>query len=181
MANWVPGMSDETETVEIDEEEGGGSRVSGKKLVLFIVLPILLLVGTGAGLFFSGILDPLLGIESEEEMMEEADTNAAPTAPGVFFDMDEILVTLRTAGTKQKFLKLQVSLELESQEDVVRVEAVKPRIIDNFQVFLRELRLEELEGSQGVYRIKEELLDRVNQAVYPVKIKDVLFKDMLIQ
>lgn len=176
-------MSDETENLDIeDDEEGGGARVSGKKLVLFIVLPILLLVGTGAGLFFSGILDPILGIEAEGEMAEETKMeDQAPTEPGIFFDLDEILVTLRTAGTKQKFLKLQVALELEKQEDVARVEAVKPRIIDNFQVFLRELRLEELEGSQGVYRIKEELLDRVNQAVYPVKIKDVLFKDMLIQ
>ncbi|WP_259783159.1 flagellar basal body-associated FliL family protein [Aestuariispira ectoiniformans] len=175
-------MSDETENLDIEDDEGGGSRVSGKKLVLFIVLPVLLLVGTGAGLFFSGILDPILGIEAEGDAHQEAAMeDKAPTAPGVFYDLDEILVTLRTAGSKQKFLKLQVSLELESQEDVAKVEAVKPRIIDNFQVFLRELRLEELEGSQGVYRIKEELLDRVNQAVYPVKIKDVLFKDMLIQ
>ncbi|RED52460.1 flagellar basal body-associated FliL family protein [Aestuariispira insulae] len=178
-------MSEEAEDIDDADEEGGGGRVSGKKLVLFIALPILLLIGAAAGVFFSGVLDPLLGETPEEEMLTEEEGMEGPARgsnePGVFVDLDEILVTLNTAGTKQKFLKLQVTFELEKAEDEARIEAVKPRIIDNFQVFLRELRLEELEGSQGVYRIKEELLNRVNQAVHPTKIKDVLFKDMLIQ
>ena len=56
-----------------------------------------------------------------------------------------------------------------------------PRLIDSFQVFLRELRIEELEGSQGVYRVKEELLDRVNQIIKPAKVKDLLFRDLFVQ
>ena len=56
-----------------------------------------------------------------------------------------------------------------------------PRIVDNFQVYLRELRLDDLRGSAGVYRLREELLARVNTAVRPAKIKDVLFKEMLVQ
>ena len=53
--------------------------------------------------------------------------------------------------------------------------------LDHFQVFLRELRVDDLNGSAGIYRIKEELLRRVSIAVYPVEIRDVLFKEMLIQ
>jgi len=56
-----------------------------------------------------------------------------------------------------------------------------PRIIDNFQVYLRELRLEDLRGSAGMYRLREELLTRVVAAAQPVRVKDVLFKEMLIQ
>ena len=58
---------------------------------------------------------------------------------------------------------------------------LSPRIIDNFQVYLRELRVEDLRGSAGIYRLREELLARVNNAVHPTKVKDVLFKDMLVQ
>jgi flagellar protein FliL len=58
---------------------------------------------------------------------------------------------------------------------------VLPRIIDNFQVYLRELRVEDLKGSGGMYRLREELLLRVNAAVAPAKINDVLFKEMLVQ
>src|SRR3546814_10609352 len=91
----------------------------------------------------------------------------------------EMLVSLNGRGRKPSFLKLRVSLELEKATDQARIQAVMPRIIDNFQVFLRELRIEELQGSQGLYRVKEELLARVNAAAYPTKVKDVLFKEML--
>ncbi len=162
-----------------DDEEGGANKTSGKKLVLFIIVPIFILLAVGAGLFFSGMLDSLLGEEVTEEVAAEEITNLF--VPSSYYELDEMLVSLRSAGAKQKFLKIQLSLELEDAGDIAVIEASVPRIIDSFQVFLRELHIEELEGSRGVYLIKEELLSRVNQAIHPVKIKDVLFKDMLIQ
>ena len=63
----------------------------------------------------------------------------------------------------------------------MRIAAMMPRIIDNFQIYLRELRVEDLRGSDGIYRLREELLARVNAAVAPVKVTDVLFKEMLVQ
>jgi flagellar protein FliL len=76
---------------------------------------------------------------------------------------------------------MSVSLELDSAADLPKLQAVLPRIIDNFQVYLRELRVEDLKGSAGMYRLREELLLRVNAAVAPAKINDVLFKEMLVQ
>ena len=67
------------------------------------------------------------------------------------------------------------------QIDVARLPSVMPRIIDNFQVYLRELRIEDLRGSAGMYRLREELLLRVNASAAPAKIVDVLFKEMLVQ
>eukprot|EP00752_Nemacystus_decipiens_P000616 g616.t1 len=177
-------MADENGDDDADGEEGGKKKkVSGKKLVLFIVLPILLLAGAGAGVFMSGLLDPLLGVESEatDEAAEEQPAETEVAAPGHFLPLDEMTVSLRSNGGRARFLKLQLTLELESPEDEPRVQAVMPRIVDNFQVFLRELRVEELEGSAGIYRIREELLERVNQAADPVKVREVLFTDMLIQ
>lgn len=168
---------DEDEIAEEEGSEGGGG--GGKKLILFIVLPILLLAGAGAGVYFSGLLDSFLGAAPAEEAQEE-EVNEAETA-GHYIDLDEMLVTLASKSRKQSFLKLRVSLELKTLEDEARVTAVMPRIIDNFQVFLRELRVEELQGSQGIYRVKEELLSRVNSAAHPVKVKDVLFREILVQ
>jgi len=78
-------------------------------------------------------------------------------------------------------LKIRVSLELSNADDIPRIQSVMPRIMDNFQVYLRELRIEDLKGSVGMYRLREELLARVNAAVAPAKVRDVLFKEMLIQ
>lgn len=177
-------MSEEVENGE--EGEGGKKKVGGKKLVLFIVLPILILIGAGAGLYFSGILSSLLGTEEAQEAdggMEGGEHGGGPAVatPGFYLEVPEMLVSLRSSGRKQQILKLRISLELAGPEDQAAVVAFMPKIVDNFQVFLRELRVEELEGSQGLYRIKEEMLARVNQAAHPVKIKDVLIGDMLIQ
>jgi len=95
--------------------------------------------------------------------------------------MPEMLVNLNTAGRRTSFLKISVSLELENATDIPRIEAVMPRIVDNFQIYLRELRVEDLRGSAGLYRLREELLSRVNNAAQPARVNDVLFKEMLVQ
>jgi len=161
--------------VEIEATPRGG--LNGKKLVLFIILPLLLLLGGLAGAYFAGLLDPLLG-KHEEPVVEEH----APVVPQtVFFDLPQMLVNLNTGGKKNNYLKIAISLELSSQEDSVALQNLLPRVVDNFQVYLRELRVEDLRGSAGVQRLREELLLRVNNAVHPVVVRDVLFKEMLVQ
>ena len=71
--------------------------------------------------------------------------------------------------------------EFKSAEDMASVEKVLPRVIDQFQTYLRELRVRDLRGSAGIYRLQMELLARVNQAAYPVEVQDVLFQEILIQ
>jgi flagellar FliL protein len=164
--------------VEIEVKPRGG--LNGKKLILFIVLPLLLLIGGGGTTYFLGLLDPLLGIEATAE----GDATAAEhveAGPSVYYELPEMLINLNSTGKKSNFLKITVSLELESAEAVGEVEAVLPRVIDSFQVYLRELRIDDLRGSAGLYRLREELLLRVNAAVEPVRVRDVLFKEMLVQ
>ncbi|GAB4371063.1 MAG: flagellar basal body-associated FliL family protein [Kiloniellaceae bacterium] len=160
--------------MEIEATPKGG--LNGKKLVLFIILPLLLLLGGLAGAYFAGLLDPLLG---KHEPVAEEVKPAEPVT--VFYDMPQMLVNLNTGGKKNNYLKIAISLELTSQDDLATIETLLPRVVDNFQVYLRELRVEDLRGSAGVQRLREELLMRVNTAVHPVEVRDVLFKEMLVQ
>lgn len=179
------------------EGEGGGG---GKKKLLLIVIPIVLLVlvGGGAGAYFAGLFGggeehaesedgehaEGEGEEHAEEVSpeekEQAAVEAAATGLTLFYDLPEMLVNLNTGGKQSSFLKIKVSLELANAADQKKIEEMLPRVVDNFQVYLRELRLEDLEGSRGMFRLKEELLMRVNTAVKPVVINDVLFKEMLV-
>ena len=68
-----------------------------------------------------------------------------------------------------------------SEEDFLKLDSVLPRIVDDFQVYLRELRVEDLHGSAGIQRLREELFMRVANAAAPTVIRDVLFREMLIQ
>lgn len=147
--------------------------LSGKKLVLFVALPavLLLLLGGGGAYFFLG---------KKKEPAPVAATTPAPKQL-VYYNMPEILVNLNAAGRRSSFLKMSVSLELESAADIPRIQAVMPRIVDNMQAYLRELRAEDLRGSAGLFRLREELLARVNAAAQPAKVDDVLFQEVLVQ
>jgi flagellar FliL protein len=98
-----------------------------------------------------------------------------------FVDLDEMIVNLNTTERRQSLLKIKVSLEVAEQKDVAVVRELTPRVVDNFQTYLRELRLDDLRGSAGMYRLREELLTRINIAVEPAKVKAVLFKEMIVQ
>ena len=142
-------------------EEPRRRALSGKKLILFVIAPLvlLLLVGGGAAFF-------LLGGKKEEVHVEEKPVVAKAL---VYYNLPEILVNLNAAGRRSSFLKMTISLELENPADIPKIQAVMPRIVDNMQSYLRELRAEDLKGSAGLFRLREELLARVNAAAQPAK------------
>jgi len=160
-----------------ESEEGGKKKLSGKKLVLFVGAPVLVIaLGLGAAFFFG-----LFGGGDGEELSEGEQAEAAfdPQAI-VFYNLPDMIVNLNTGGKGTKFLKLKVVIELEDKAAIAVVDPLIPRVVDRFQVYLRQLRVADLSGSAGMYHLKNELLRRLNAAV-PVKVKDVLFKEIIIQ
>ncbi len=139
-----------------------------------------LLIGGGAFYFLHSASPPENTEEAAAPNVKTAPANLPP-AQAVFFDIPDIIVNLQTPDTSQAYLKLSVSLELEKAELKPAIEPVLPRVIDQFQSYLRELRVEDVRGSAGVMRLKEELLRRVNLAVAPTPVRDVLLKEMIVQ
>ena len=174
---------DKEDKKEVDgEDDESASKKGGKKLLIIIAAVVLLLVGGVAAAYFLGFLDPVVEMVTGEggETLEEEEDPGAPKET-VFYDLQEILVNFNDGGGKSRFLKIRVSLELERQTAIKKIEKIMPRVVDSFQTYLRELRLSDLKGSAGLYRLREELLIRASAAVAPVKINDVLFKEILIQ
>ncbi|MBN8521061.1 MAG: flagellar basal body-associated FliL family protein [Alphaproteobacteria bacterium] len=173
--------------------EEGKSKFDAKKIILFVVLPILLLGGGGAGLYFSGMLDSVLGKGEAADASGEAGAHGekakgdghggeAGVASGpAFIKIPDMVVNLSGNDAQPRYLRLSVQLELKDPGDTASIEAVMPRVVDQFQTYLRELRVKDLRGSAGIYRLQMELLARVNAAAYPVEVKDVLFQEILIQ
>jgi flagellar protein FliL len=106
---------------------------------------------------------------------------AAKVTPPVFFDMPDILVNLSSTGDRTQYLKVKVVLELPDEQMKAQIQPLMPRVIDMFQTYLRELRATDLDGSAGLYRLKEELTRRVNAAIAPERINAVLFKEIVVQ
>ena len=114
---------------------------------------------------------------------EAATAAANQVKPPVFLDLPDVLVNLSSGGGNERtqYLKVKVVLELPDQELSAQIQPVMPRIMDTFQTYLRELRPTDLDGSAGLYRLKEELTRRVNAAIAPNHINAVLFKEIVVQ
>ena len=174
-----PDEDDDEEDSEDDEDDKKPAPKGGKKKLFLIVgLVVFLVIGGLGAAYMTGLLEPVIEVIAGGEEVTEGQELAEGA---VFYDLPEIVVNLNTGGRKSTLLQISVSLELQSQADIPRVEEVLPRIIDSFQVYLRELRIEDLKGSAGMYRLREELLTRVAAAAAPAKVNDVLFKKMLVQ
>jgi len=165
-------MDDAAET-EAPDEGAEAAKARKKKLLLIAGagLVLLLLVGGGAGAYFMG----LFGGKKVEEV------KPAEPVQANYHPLPDLLVNLSSAGRRNNFIKLKITLELAKPEDLLRVKAMQPRIVDNFQTYLRDLRVEDLQGAQGLFRLREELLLRINAAVAPAKVTDILFQEMLVQ
>lgn len=169
------------ETESVDAGVGNGH----KRKIVMLLLPILLVIGAVVGVYFSGVADSFFSVSEKPDAAdspEAADEPKTEKTGVAFYDVPEILVNLSARpGQQPVYFKIKIALELTSPEDTPKVERLLPRIIDSMQFYLREMRMEELQGSMGTYRLKEELIERMNKILAPVKIKDVLFKDILIQ
>jgi flagellar protein FliL len=140
------------------------------KLILIAVGGLVVLGGGGFGAYkmFGG--------------HKEAPPAANAVKPAVFVDLPEVLVNLSNTGNERtQYLKVKIVLELADQALMQQIQPVMPRLTDTFQTYLRELRPSDLDGSAGLYRLKEELTRRVNALIAPSKVNAVLFKEIVVQ
>jgi flagellar FliL protein len=200
----------EKEAPAPEGEEGVEGEAPAKKkppiLIIAIAAGVLVLGGGGAAAFF--LMKPKPAAEHGEKAGEhgkekkkekkgekkEGEHGAATGAEGsagapvikegpdgvVFYTLPDIVVNMQTADGKSTFLKLKLTFELPDEETAEVLTPNLPRLQDMFQTFLRELRPEDLNGSQGTYQLRVELLRRVNLVAAPSKVNAVLIEEMLI-
>jgi flagellar FliL protein len=162
-----------------DKDQGEGDAAeaapaapkSKLKLIIAAAGVLLILGGGGAAWFF------LFRHHGEEVHAE-----APPPKPPVFVEVPDMLVNLVGApGERVHYLKVKVVLEVKEEKQAEAIKPTMPRVADIFQTYLRELRASDLNGSAGLFRLKEELTRRVNAAVSPTQVSAVLFKEIVVQ
>ena len=163
-------MADSDQAEEGAAQAPAAPKKSRKKLLIIAAAVLLLAGGGGSGWFFF--------LRGHGEEMREA---AAPKPP-IFVDVPEVLVNLVGApGERIQYLKVKVVLEVREEKQVEAIKPTMPRVTDIFQTYLRELRAADINGSAGLFRLKEELTRRVNVAVAPNQVNAVLFKEIVVQ
>ena len=173
------------------------AKQGGKKKLVIIVAVVL--IAAGAGGWFSGIIPGLLhGKQGAQAAEGHGETRAAGNGGGghgkegegaasanatgpIFVDVPEMIANLNNGGRRAAYIKLKAKLELARKEDIPIVQNAMPRVTDLFQGYLREMRPEELRGTAGTYRLREELVARTNIAAAPAKVVSVLLVELLVQ
>jgi flagellar protein FliL len=161
---------------EEGKEQAGEEGKKPKSKLLLIVIAALVILGGGVGAYFM-LLAP------KKDKAEHAEQEKKVTA---FLDIKDMMVGMSPDTAQPTIggahvMRLHVALEIADAKELPAIQALQPRIEDIFQVYLRELRPVDLQGSAAILRLKEELLHRVNLAVEPKKIEAVLIKELLIQ
>ncbi len=147
-------------------------KASGKRKLLIPAVAVLLVAGIGAAAMLTNLPAKLMGSKPA--------ASEAAGLPGSV-DLPEIIANLNPGSRRTAFVKLKAKLELSNKADEAHVHEAEGRILDLFQTYLRDMRPDELRGSAGIYRLREELIGRANIAVAPARITDILFLEMLVQ
>lgn len=174
----------------VDGEEGAAPAKKKLPLKLMIIAGVGALVvlgGGGAAAFM--LLGGGGGGDGEPEVAEATptDPDAAPfgevtngPAGTTYYTLPVMATNMSSPGGAQQSISLKVTLELADPATVERLEPNAPRIRDMLLTFMRELRPEDLEGSQGTYQLRQEIQRRVNLVVAPAQVRSVLIQEMLI-
>ena len=161
-----------------DEEKEGTAEAAvpapkGKLKLIIAVVAVLAIAGGGATWFF-------FFRHHAEEM--HAEMMAPPPKPPAYVEVPDMLVNLiGLPGERVQYLKAKIVLEVKEEKQAEAIRPSLPRVTDIFQTYLRELRPADLNGSAGLFRLKEELTRRVNAAVSPNQVSAVLFKEVVVQ
>ncbi len=162
------------------EVEVGAAKAGKKKppmMLIAMAVAAIVLLGGGAAAYFL-----LFSAPKEDAHGADAHGSGAAAAPeGFIFNLPTMTVNLNSEGGAQAFMKLTVALEVASEDVMLEIQPRMAKVVDAFQVYLRELRKSDLEGSAGIYRLKEELRRRVNVAIFPQQVDSILFKEILVQ
>jgi flagellar protein FliL len=163
---------------EAEVEEGEGQpakRGIPRRLIIIAAAGLIVLLAAGAGLYFF--------VFAGRTATADAAKSHAVTVPDSFiFNLPAMTVNLNDDGAEgDQFLKLTIALEVADETVMREIQPRMAKVVDAFQVYLRELRKSDLEGSAGIYRLKEELRRRVNLAIFPAHVEGILFKEILVQ
>jgi flagellar FliL protein len=181
------------------EGEEGGKKKPPLKLIIIAAVGAVLVLGGGGGAAFMFLgKKPAEGEHGEAGKKpekkdakagghggaagKEGSTAVTEGPDGVlFYTMPDLVVNIQSADGRPTFLKLKLAFELADASVADAIEPNSPRLTDMFQTFLRELRPEDLSGSQGSYQLRMEIQRRVNLVIAPAKINSVLIQEMLVQ
>jgi len=152
-------------------------RTPGKYVVFYGLFPVALAA------LFAGVWLRHQGSATSAEAIEfRAASGGVKTA---YVALPELLVDLAPdLDGRTAYLKTRLVIALEPTNAAAKaaaIEAAEPFIVERVTFFLRELRPEDFQGSENMARVKTELLRRINIALEPARVDEIVVEELVIQ
>ncbi|MEO1194623.1 MAG: flagellar basal body-associated FliL family protein [Pseudomonadota bacterium] len=138
-----------------------------------LLIGLVLAVAGGAGGFFAGSSGILGGDAPQEETKKEGAIKDT-----VFVAVDPLVISI-VRPDRVAQLRLQLSLEVESPY-ASEVEALKPRLMDVLNSYLRAVDTAEFDGSGALVRLRAQMLRRVQIVVGNDAVHDLLVQEFVV-
>lgn len=152
-------------------------RTPGKYIILFLYFPVVM-VAIGSGLWLTWV-EQRAAVAALEYRRSVSGEKVA------YFTLPEFLVDLSPdLNGRTAYLKMNASIALRGAVSVERaatIDEAQPALIERLTFFLRELRPEDFDGSEGMARVKREMLRRVNLVIAPESADEVVIEELVIQ
>lgn len=138
-----------------------------KRLIIFVTLPLMLIVGAGMGAILFGLIpgfDPLgtqkhAKVEEPKEPVDPYKNEAPPpfaeSPPGsIIFQLDEFVINLQTERRYPVFMLLSLALEARNEAAQGRISTLEPRIRDAVIIYASSLSQDQLSGYDGITKLR---------------------------
>lgn len=162
-------------TADANTPEPPPAKSSKLPLILGLVLALL---GGGGGYYAvqSGIIG---GSGGDADMADHSDSLPAQEPLTVsFVAIDPLVISLPGSGGRDH-LRFAAQLEVPLAF-VAEVEAIKPRIIDVLNGYLRAVKIAELEDPTSLVRLRGQMLRRVQVVAGDGRVRDLLIMEFVL-
>lgn len=181
-----------------EEQEAKESKISAlkqNKMILFVIIGVvvllLIVLILVAVLIFSGGNEeetqnkgsaaPTEQLQSATNRGSAANPNSSLLSVGTMYPVDQFIVNLMSSGGGKRYLKTSIALELSVPEMTAELETKRDIIRDVMITILSSKTFEEVQTSKGKQKLKEELMERLNEFLVDGRIVNVFFTEFVVQ
>lgn len=173
---------------EKDEEKTEVKKSSSKiVLIIVIILLILILIGGGLAAYFllsnnSSEPTPAQTQNQQKTMNNKKhfNKNSDLTKIGPIYPLDKFIVNLLSSNG-ERFLKIKMDLELSGPELTAELDKKKPMIRDIIIRTLSSKTFQEISTNRGKEKLKDELVEKINNVLTDGYIKNIFLIEFVVQ
>lgn len=181
-------MADEKSEEKKDEAPAGPKMILGLPMpqFLFVVINALVMLGGLGFIVWASLLykkPPITDEQAVKEIVKKAEEPKIVIGDGTFIESySEMMITLKgQQGGKIHYVSVEAAIQCGSEACLNQVKANKAKIEDAIQSAISARTYTELSSLDVKFRVKQDIMTRVNSTLKDTAIVDVLFTSFLVQ